>query len=532
MDTQVLIVGAGPVGLTLAIALGKRGVRCTLVEKNEARLGYPKMERCNPRTMEIFRRLGLADRIRAAGYPPDWPMDNYFVFSMAKPPVVKFPFPSVAQAKARIASVNDGTLPREPYQVISQYTLEPLLKSVAESLPSVSVRFGVEFERLVQADGHVRSELKTVTGERFSITSDYVVGCDGGSSAVRRDLGFALEGESLLTMHQALFRCDDLWDHVAVPKGRHYHRLDDQWTFLIVQDSTRHFTVHSIVDNEAEMPAMFEKLVGAPVKYETIHVGRWTQRLMLSNGYSGRRVFIAGDAAHLVIPTGGLGYNTGVGDAIDLAWKLAGTLQGWGGPNLLASYEPERRAVGGRNVKASGRGNSGRAVWRDAYRPEIEQDTPEGRAALKRFVEVASTEGRKSGAVVGAELGYRYENSPIVAHEPGEGPPFDVETYRPTTWPGARLPHVWLEDGVSVHDVLPDGYTLLRLGQQPDGSLAMADEFAAIGAPFGTLDITAAAPREVYGFDYLLVRPDLHVVWRGNRLPDNPRDLARLATGH
>src|SRR5215813_13937909 len=171
MDTQVLIVGAGPVGLTLAVDLGRRGVRCMLIEKNEAPLGYPKMERCNPRTMEIFRRLGLAQTIRDAGYPPDWPMDNYLIFSMAKPPLMKLPFPTVAQAKARIAATNDGTLPLEPYQIISQYTLEPLLKSVAEGIANVDVRYGVEFETFAQGDGHVRSEMRTASGDRLSVTS-------------------------------------------------------------------------------------------------------------------------------------------------------------------------------------------------------------------------------------------------------------------------------------------------------------------------------------------------------------------------
>jgi 2-polyprenyl-6-methoxyphenol hydroxylase-like FAD-dependent oxidoreductase len=534
LDTQVLIVGAGPVGLTLANDLGRRGVRCVLIERNAAPLGYPKMERCNPRTMEMFRRLGLADRVRAAGYPPDWPMDNYFVFSMARPPLIKFPFLTVAQAKAKTAATNDGTLPREPYQIISQYTLEPALKAAAEQLPSVTVRYGVEFESFKQdADGGV-SEARTTTGERVTIRSDYLVGCDGGASAVRRQLGFALEGETLNTMWQALFHCEELWDRVVVPRGRHYHRVD-QWLMLIVQDSTRHFTIQAIADDddeETDVPRLFEKIVGVPVKYETQHVNRWTQRLMLSTGYSQGRVFLAGDSCHLVIPTGGLGYNTGVGDAIDISWKLAATLQGWGGPNLLKSYEIERRQVGARNVKSSGRGNTGRTVWRSHYTPLIEQDSPEGEAARRRFIEVAAVEGAKSAGVLGAELGYRYENSPIIVREPGEGPAFDVENYRPTSWPGARLPHVWMSPGVSVHDAIQDGYTLLRIGKERTDAAPLSRAFAAIGAPFHVLDVPVGAAREVYGFDYVLVRPDLHVVWRGNRMPEDATGLARLVTGH
>jgi hypothetical protein len=290
--------------------------------------------------------------------------------------------------------------------------------------------------------------------------------------------------------------------------------------------------LHSIVDQDSDMPVMFEKMVGTPVDYETLHVGSWTQRLMLATHYFDRRVFVAGDACHLVIPTGGLGYNTGVGDAIDMSWKLAATLQGWGGPKLSQSYEAERRQVGARNVAASGRGNAGRKVWRDAYRPWIEDDTPEGEAARKHLLDVAAVEAHKAAGVVGAELGYRYVDSPVICREPGEGPPHSIETYVPTTWPGARLPHVWIRPGVSVHDCIKDGYTLLRLGKERADASGLAAAFKAVAAPFETLDIEPGAPRDVYGFDYILVRPDLHVVWRGNRLPPEPENVARIVTGH
>ena len=182
-----------------------------------------------------------------------------------------------------------------------------------------------------------------------------MVGCDGGGSLVRRRLGIELNGEAnIQQLRQALYYCEDLYERIPIGKGRHYHVADAQGSFLIVQDSTRHFTLHSVVENDADMARMFERVVAMPVEYEMLYVGQWKMNLLLAERYGSGRVFLAGDAVHLVIPTGGLGMNTGVGEAIDLSWKLAGTLQGWGGPNLLASYEIERRQVGERNVAASG----------------------------------------------------------------------------------------------------------------------------------------------------------------------------------
>jgi len=237
-------------------------------------------------------------------------------------------------------------------------------------------------------------------------------------------------------------------------------------------------------------------------------------------------------AAHLVIPTGGLGMNTGVGDAIDISWKLAATLRGWGGPKLLQSYEAERRPIGAINVKASGGGTAGRMKWRAAYRPNIEDDTPSGRAALANLLAIAKEEAPKTFRVVGAELGYRYADSPVICDEPG-GPAPNIKEYVPTSWPGSRLPHVWLEPGeISVHDRIADGFTLLRVGRNKVDVSGLQRSFSAIGAPFSALDVDCEAARRVYGFDYLLVRPDLHVVWRGDALPKDLDRLALVVTGH
>src|SRR5215475_5899545 len=521
VDTQVLIVGAGPVGLILAVDLGLRGVRCTLVEQKEAPQFLPKMERCNARTMEIYRRMGLADRIRAAGLPAHCPMDVFIVFSLVEPPLIHHPYPSVAAAKAEIASRNDGTLPLEPYQLISQYTLEPLLKSIAEGLPNVAVRYGCALESFEQDHAGVTAQVRTGAGAAATIRAAYLVGCDGGASTVRRQLGIRLDGEAnLLQLRQALFYCEDLYERIPIGKGRHYHVADARTTFLIVQDSTRHFTLHSVVDQDADMATMFERTVAMPVKYEMLYVGQWKQNLLLADRFTDGRVFLAGDAVHLVIPTGGLGMNTGVGEATDLAWKLAGTLQGWGGPNLLASYALERRPVGARNVAASTFASRGRRKWRAAYTPVMRQNTPEGLGARAKYVAVAEIEQRKSNEMIGAELGYRYDGSPLIWPEAGEPPPDEFTRYVPTTFPGARLPHVWLEDGGAVHDRIGDGYTLLRLGASAPDAGALARAFAEIGAPFAVLDVPDAAARDVYGHGLLLLRPDLHVAWRGNRPPE------------
>jgi 2-polyprenyl-6-methoxyphenol hydroxylase-like FAD-dependent oxidoreductase len=532
VDTEVLIIGAGPVGLTLAIELGRRGVRCTIVEQKPAPAKLPKMERCNARTMEIYRRMGIVEKVRAAGLPAHCPMDVFIVTSLIEPPLLHLPYPSVAEARAQIAAKNDGSMPLEPYQLISQYTLEPLLKSIAETLPSVNVRYGATFVSFALDAEGVTAQIEPTAGTRERIKAQYLVGCDGGSSSVRRQLGIKLAGEAnLARFRQALFRCDDLYERISIGKGRHYHVADGRATFLIVQDDTRHFTLHATVESDAEMAMVFEKMVAMPVQFEMLSVTEWRQNLLLAERFGEGRVFLAGDAVHLVIPTGGLGMNSGVGEAIDLAWKLAAVLQGWGGPGLLASYEIERRQVGERNVAASTYASRGRRAWRAEYRPCIRDSTPEGAAARAHLAHVAEREQRKSNEMIGAELGYRYVGSPIIWPEPGEGPPHEFIDYVPTTWPGARLPHVWLDDGTALHDRIGDGFTLLRLGGTQSDTTGLAQAMRAIGAPLDVLEIGGEAARAVYGYDLLLLRPDLHVAWRGNRPPEDPNRLAAMVTG-
>jgi 2-polyprenyl-6-methoxyphenol hydroxylase-like FAD-dependent oxidoreductase len=477
-------------------------------------------------------------------------MDVFLATSMAEPALAHLPCPSVAEAKNEIAAHNDGR-PLEPYQLISQYTLEPLLRTFVEGLPNVTVLFGCELESFIQESDSVIAHVRTSKGADATIRTAYLIGCDGGSSTVRKQLGIQLVGEgNIRKLRQALFHCPDLYERIPMGKGRHYHIAEGPvFPFIILQDSMRHWTLHAGASSEAEMAEIFRRSLGMPLEFNLLSVNEWTQHLLCAEGYGEGRVFIAGDAAHLVIPTGGLGMNTGVGDAIDLSWKLAATLAGWGGPQLLASYEKERRPIGLRNVKASSVAMSGRLSWRAAYHLDIRKDTPEGAAIRAEMARRFDVEQRKVTEILGIEAGYRYVGSPIVWPEPGEGPDPENPQYVPTTWPGARLPHVWLDRSVTpdnaattynpatthnltaLHDHLGTGYSLLRLGGTRVDTAILEKALSATGAPLEVLDIRDEAAREIYGFDLVLVRPDLHIVWRGSQVPHDAQAIAAVATG-
>ena len=518
-------------GLTLALDLGRQGVQCLLIERNATAIQLPKMERCNARTMEIFRRLGVAEQVRRAGLPEDAPMDVFLAVSMTEPPLVHLPYPSVTAAKAEIATNNDGR-PLEPYQLISQYTLEPLLRSIVETLPNIEVRFSCELLSFVQDGSHVTATIREPSGTTTTVEAVYMVGCDGGASFVRRQLGIRLAGEgNIRKMRQAHFHCPALYEAAAVGRGRHYHIADGPlFPFLILQDSTRHWSLHAAAATDAEMAVIFRGAIAMDVPFEMLSVNEWTQHLLCAERYGDNRVFLAGDAAHLVIPTGGLGMNTGIGDATDLAWKLAGTLHGWGGPALLASYELERRQVGLRNVAAAGAAMSGRLGWRAAWRPDIRE--PSGDATRIEICRRFDTEQRKITEISGIECGYRYVGSPVIAPEQGEGPDPNNPRFVPTTWPGARLPHVWLADCAALHDRLGTGFTLLRLGGTCADSTTFENAVRHTGAPLEVLDVPDPLVRDLCERDLVLVRPDLHVVWRGNQAPREAEEIAACVTGH
>lgn len=518
-------------GLCLAIELGRRGVRCLLLERDLTTKGYPKMDRSNARTMELFRRIGIAERVRALGYPPDVPMDVFIVTRLCDPPLAVLPYPSVGEYRQLIAACEDGTLPLEPYQLVSQNDLEPLLVEVARETPNVTVRFGCELVDFDQDGDGVTVRTRTADGTEAQLRAAYLVGTDGGSSTVRKRLGIELSGQGGIgSQTQVIFGSEDLFDKIPIGKGRHYNFCDPGVRTLVVQGSRREFTAHTYLPPDADLAAAIRNVVGFDFDLQIRHVIPWRQHLLVADRFRDRRVFLAGDAIHLVIPTGGLGMNSGVGDAFDLAWKLAGTLAGWGGSALLDAYEAERCPVALRNVEASGWAAAGVPVWRALIRPEVGDDTPDGAALRAEIGAVAAVNHARMHGMVGVELGYSYAGSALVATEPGNVAEWEISSYSPHTRPGARIPHVWLSDGRAMQDCLGDDYNLIDLNGDLD-TAAVEAAFARVGAPLSILRVDEPKVRAVYGCSLLLVRPDLHVAWRGDHVPADAAAVVAMATG-
>jgi 2-polyprenyl-6-methoxyphenol hydroxylase-like FAD-dependent oxidoreductase len=528
---DVIIAGAGPVGLTLAIDLGRRGVRCLIMERNAQPAPWPKMDRSNARTMEFYRRLGIADRVRALGYPPDNPMDVFLTTRLSDPPIATLKYPSVAERRKQIAESPNGAWLLEPYQLVSQNQLEPLLKEVAEDTPNVSVRYGCELFDVAQDTGGVTAIARTLDGAEHTLHCAYLAGCDGGTSTVRRKLGIRLEGRGgIRDLVQVIFWSNDLYERIVTGKGRHYQFADAGGSSMVAQGTRTEFTLHSSLPPDTDFRPVIENLIGFPCDFEIRHVIPWRHHLLVAERYRDGRVFLAGDAVHLVIPTGGLGMNTGVGDAFDLAWKLAGTIKGWGGPGLLDGYETERRPIGLRNVAAAGWAADGVPIWRALVTPAVYDETPEGGAKRQELAASFDVNHRRMHGMVGVEAGYSYAGSPLIADEPGNVAAWETSRYDPHARPGVRIPHMWLKDGRAMQDILGNDYTLLDLRGDCDAT-ALVRAFEARGAPIDVIHCDEERVRGVYGASVFLLRPDLHIVWRGDGPPPDPDRLAALATG-
>jgi hypothetical protein len=359
----------------------------------------------------------------------------------------------------------------------------------------------------------------------------YLAGCDGGTSTVRKKLGIALQGRgSIRELVQVIFRSEDLYERIVTGKGRHYQFADAAGSSMVAQGTRKEFTLHSSLPPDTDFRPIIRDLIGFPCDFEIRHVVPWRHHLLVAERYRDGRVFLAGDAVHLVIPSGGLGMNTGVGDAFDLSWKLAGTIKGWGGPGLLDSYEQERRPIGIRNVAAAGWASEGVPIWRALVTPAVCEATPEGEAAREKLAASFDINHRRMHGMVGIESGYSYAGSPLIADEPGNVAEWETSAYVPHARPGVRIPHMWLKDGRALQDVLGSDYTLLDLRGDCDAG-PLVEEFRKLGAPLVVLRLDEERVRSVYGASVFLLRPDLHIAWRGDRAPADPACLAALATG-
>jgi 2-polyprenyl-6-methoxyphenol hydroxylase-like FAD-dependent oxidoreductase len=534
---DVVIVGAGPVGLTLALDLAQRHVKVLLAEKNAEPLRLPKMERSNPRTMEIWRRLGVVDEIRAVGLPAHMPMDVLVVRDLVSEPLVRQAYPSVAKVREQIAACTDGSLPREPYQLVSQYEVEPVLMARCMGTPGLEIRRETTFRDLKQDADGVTAEFEAANGARYEVRSQFLVGCDGGGSTVRKAIGVTLQGRAGIgTIYNIFFRCDDFLDKCRVGFARHYCFAGlmaggGAGGTIVVQGDMKHLAMHIMTEPPDDPARLLREVTRLDIHPHVYFAQPWTQHMLVADRHQVGRVFLAGDANHLFIPAGGLGMNTGIGDAINLGWKLSAVLQGWGGPELLESYHAERNATAHRNLKCAQWAVEGVIDWRNGFDPIIDEDSPEGRAARTTFIARAEKGNRRVYEMHGADLGYRYVSSVIDPCE-GPAPECPITRYEPTTWPGAHLPHVWLGPGESIYDRLSTrAYTLLTLGDRPPDTAGLKQAFRKWSAPLEVMHIRDPRIRAVYEHDLILVRPDFHVAWRGNVLPSELAQLAARVTG-
>jgi 2-polyprenyl-6-methoxyphenol hydroxylase-like FAD-dependent oxidoreductase len=521
MMVPVLIAGGGPVGMTLALELARRGINCTLVERNETTTRHPKMDITNARSMELFRRLGLSPALRAAAVPETHNFDVSWVTTMTGRQLHRFQYPSVAEARQAIRRRNDGTQPVEPPMRVSQVEIEPVLKRAIEEAPQVNVRFGVAFESLTQSGDGVTAVVRdTATGTAETIRCRYLVGCDGGGSIVRQCLGTPLSGDwRIMQRFMTHFRSN----HRSLLQrwGTAWHYQSPLGT-LIAQNDRDLWTLHSRAPDDSELhdvdpAALLRLFIGADIVHQVEVANRWSPHLLVANAYRNGRAFLAGDAVHQYIPTGGYGMNTGIGDACDLGWKLAAVLHGFAQPGLLDSYEAERRPVGLRNREGSRRHNETRRRIAQLYRDAaIYGGPPPSETAMDRLGREIAAIGNAENESGGIELGYSYAGSSTIDTDPDAVAPDDPGIYQPSTVPGVRLPSVMLGDGTSTHDRLDRWFTLMAFGCVPSRDMVAAA--GRRGVPLAVVSFHDDILTEIYGRQQLLIRPDQHIAWRGTQL--------------
>lgn len=522
----VLIAGGGPSGLAAALELGRRGIEVLVVEPRTTLDPLrPRAKTTSVRTMEHLRRWGLADRLRAlAPLPVDHAQDVVFCTGLFGHEITRFP-----EAFGLTTERRDDYA--EPGQQAPQPLVEQLLRDAVAELPSVTVLIGSRVVEVTDGPTEASAVLEGADGERHRVTADWFLGCDGSSGVTRRAIGARYTGSSgTLPNVSIAFRSPQLEQRELCAVGVHYWVIGAERGGLMGRldlDGTWWAIVQG-VDAETEQVdpvRLVQALVGAEVDVEVLATDPWSARMLLVDRYRGERVFLVGDAAHLNPPWGGHGFNTCVGDAVNLGWKLAAVLRGWAPECLLDSYQAERRPVAERTIAAAG---AQEAFLAPSFATgDLDAETADGvalRAAVARALQVKDPEFHSLGLV----LGYDYPGSPVVVPDGLPVPEPELVSFRPSAHPGARLPHTWLPDGRSLYDLLGAEFTLLRLDRAA-ATEGLAAAAARRNVPFRVVDLEhVPGLRERYGADLLLVRPDQHVAWRGAQPVDAEALLARV----
>ena len=533
--TPVLIVGAGPVGLALAGDLGWRGISCTVVEQTDGRIEQPKMDLIGVRTMEFCRRWGIADWVRDAPYPGDYPQDCIFLTGLNGYELGRERFPG------RAFEVCPPQSPQKRERV-PQDMFDPILRRFASSFDCVNLRYQtalVSYE--VRPEGVTATLRDVATGATRTLTTDYLVGSDGGTSQVREAAGIAMRGTQALTYTtNVLFRCADFPSLHRMGKAYRFIFIGPEgtWLTIVAIDGGERFrmsivgTPDKVNHSEADIRAALTRAMGRDFGYEILSVMRWVRRELVAEHYGQGRVFIAGDAAHLMSPTGALGMNTGIQDAVDLGWKLEAVLRGWGGAHLLQSYERERQPVALRNVRASTE-NLGRMLATRDRRPppQMFEEGPQADAIRTEYGAWFTEMMRHEWFMNGFHLGYRYDDSPIVWPDGTPPPPLETSTYTQTARPGARAPHVTLTDGRSTLDLFGRGFTLLRLGANPPRADGLVQAAGQARVPLQEVALEQSEILKAYERALVLVRPDGHVAFRADAEPRDPRAVIDAVRG-
>ncbi|HEX2544136.1 MAG TPA: FAD-dependent monooxygenase [Ramlibacter sp.] len=525
---QVLIVGAGPVGLALAIELGHRGVRCLVVERND-RVGYaPRAKTTNVRTREHLRRWGIADQLRAASpLGVYYPSNVLFVTRMAGREITRFD-------NALYCGPGRSPLYAEHAQWIPQYTVEEVLRAHAQSLPGVEIRFNCELRGFEQDGDGVRVQLHDKAGNAEStVATDFLVGADGARSTVRERIGARMQGQyGLSRNYNIVFRAPGLAQaHPHGPAIMYWQVNGETPSLLGPMDrgDTWFFMPTRIPEgvklSDADALALIRKSTGIDLPYEVLSTDEWVASRLIADKYRQGRVFLAGDACHLHPPFGGYGMNMGVADGVDLGWKLAAVLQGWGGATLLDSYEAERRPVH-EWVMAEAEANHA-ILSNHLVAAGVEDEGEQGDAVRREIGARIQATKMREFVTLGVVKGYRYDASPVIVGDGTPAPARDFVNYVPSSRPGALAPHAWMHDGSSLYDHFGAGFTLLAT---PEADTASARAAAAsVGVPLKVLQPQEGGIANLYPYRYTLVRPDQHVAWRGDAWPeDGVRLLGQL----